>query len=172
MNYEFSAIHSACFPMEECGQLNPFYDYEAKMKKILLLLMVLVMTSETAMAGLLYNYINPDEFKGWVESGKPMHIVDIQVADEFQKHHFKNSIETNAYPVKTDEERKKIDKALEEFKKNDTEIVVVCPRGGGGAKRSYDYLKENGVPEVKLYILKGGVEKWPYKEMLEKTVAN
>lgn len=43
---------------------------------------------------------------------------------------------------------------------------------GGGAKRSYDYLKENGVPEVKLYILKGGVEKWPYKEMLEKTVAN
>lgn len=142
------------------------------MKKLLLLLMVLVMTSGTAMAGLFYNYVSPDEFKGWLEGGKPVLIVDIQVADEFKEHHFKNSIETNAFPVNTDEERKQIDRAVQVYKETGHDVVVVCPRGGGGAKRCYDYLQESGVPKDKLTILKGGVEKWPYKEMLEKTVTN
>ena len=141
------------------------------MKKLLLPLMFVMLTFGTAVAG-SYNYINPDEFKGWLESGKPMIIVDIQVADEFKQHHFKNSIETNAYPVDTDEQRKQIDKGVEAFKQTGQEVVVICPRGGGGAKKCYDYLKENGVPKEKLLILKGGVQKWPYQELLEKTAAN
>lgn len=129
------------------------------------------MAAGTAVAG-SYNYVEQDEFKEWLESGKSMIIVDIQVEEEFDQHHFKDSIETNAYPVKTDEQRKKIDKGVEAFKQTGQEVVVICPRGGGGAKKCYDYMKENGVPEEKLIILEGGVQKWPYREMLEKTATN
>ena len=46
------------------------------------------------------------------------------------------------------------------------DVVVICPRGGGGAKRCYDYLKSQGVPDAKLFILEGGVDKWPNRDML------
>lgn len=113
-----------------------------------------------------FNYLEPETFKQWLAEGKPIIIVDIQVADEFAAHHFPGSIETNAFPVKTESERKLIDPAAQAFRTKGHDIVVVCPRGGGGAKRCYSYLKSQGVPEDKLIILKGGVEKWPYREML------
>lgn len=115
-----------------------------------------------------FNYVKADEFKQWLDSGKAMVLVDIQVKDEFPKHHFKNSIATYSFPVETEEQRKMIDPAVAAAKAAGTDVVVVCPRGGGGAKRCYTYLKEQGVPEAKLFILEGGVEKWAHKEMLEK----
>jgi hypothetical protein len=58
-----------------------------------------------------------------------------------------------------------IDPALALVEKNIYEaVVVVCPRGKGGAKRAYDYLGKQGVPEAKLYILTGGMAKWPHPE--------
>lgn len=113
-----------------------------------------------------FNYVKADEFKQWLDSGKAMVMVDIQVKDEFSLHHFKDSIETNAFPVETDEQRKMIDQAVTAAKEAGTDVVVICPRGGGGAKRCYSYLKDQGIAEEKLFILEGGVEKWPYKEML------
>lgn len=115
-----------------------------------------------------FNYVKAEEFKQWLDSGKEMVLVDIQVKDEFSAHHFKNSIETNAFPVETEEQRKMIDQAVTAAKAAGTDVVVVCPRGGGGAKRCYSYLKEQGIPEDKLFILDGGVDKWPHKEMLVK----
>ncbi|NIP26153.1 MAG: rhodanese-like domain-containing protein, partial [Phycisphaerae bacterium] len=41
-------------------------------------------------------------------------------------------------------------------------VVIVCPRGGGGAKRTYDYFKAKGVAEARLTILAGGQKDWPY----------
>jgi rhodanese-related sulfurtransferase len=96
-----------------------------------------------------------------------MIIVDIQDKEAFARQHFKGSIETNAYPVKTDAERKSIDPAVEHFKTSGQDVVVVCPRGGGGAKRCYDYIKSRGVPDEKLFILEGGADKWPFKELFE-----
>ena len=113
-----------------------------------------------------FNYVKAEEFKQWLDSGKTMVLVDIQVKDEFSLHHFKDSIETNAFPVETEEQRKMIDPAVAAAKKAGTDVVVVCPRGGGGAKRCYSYLKEQGIPEGKLFILEGGVDKWPHKEIL------
>ena len=115
-----------------------------------------------------FNYVKAEEFKQWLDSGKEMVLVDIQVKDEFSAHHFKNSIETNAFPVETEEQRKMIDQAVTAAKAAGTDVVVVCPRGGGGAKRCYTYLKEQGIAEDKLFILDGGVDKWPHKEMLVK----
>ncbi|MCB2180499.1 MAG: rhodanese-like domain-containing protein [Desulfobulbaceae bacterium] len=134
-------------------------------RTIALIPLFFLFLTTSVMAG-SYNYVDQDTFKNWLESSSPMNIVDIQVKEEFPKHHFKNAIETNAYPVKTDKERARIDKAVTAYKENNHKVVVVCPRGGGGAKRCYDYMKAQGVPEKDLVILKGGVEKWPHKEML------
>lgn len=136
------------------------------MKKFSFILLAFVCLFNLAAVFESFNYIEPDTFKEWLETKKPVIIVDIQVQDEFAAHHFPGSIETNAYPVKTEAEKKSIDPAVAAYKQTGNEVVVVCPRGGGGAKRCYTYLKEQGVPEEKLLILKGGVEKWPYKEML------
>lgn len=113
-----------------------------------------------------FNYVKAEEFKQWLAAGKEMVLVDIQVKDEFAAHHFKDSIETNAFPVETAEQRKMIDQAVTAAKAAGTDVVVICPRGGGGAKRCYSYLKEQGIAEEKLFILEGGVDKWPHKEML------
>jgi len=45
------------------------------------------------------------------------------------------------------------------------EVVIICPRGGG-AKKTFSYLKSQGVAETKLFILTGGEEKWPHRVML------
>ncbi len=113
-----------------------------------------------------FNYVNAADFKQWLESGKTMVLVDIQVKDEYSLHHFKDSIETNSFPVETEEQKKMIDPAVAAAKKAGTDVVVLCPRGGGGAKKCYTYLKEQGIPEAKLFILEGGIAKWPFKEML------
>jgi rhodanese-related sulfurtransferase len=94
-----------------------------------------------------------------------MLIVDIQPPADFAKGHFKGAIETNAYPLKTDDEKQRIDKTLQRINAAPDDIVIVCPRGGGGAKNTWDYLKSKGVPEGRMYILEKGSEGWPYKEM-------
>lgn len=113
-----------------------------------------------------FNYITAEDFKQWLDSGKATILVDIQVKDEFSLHHFKDSMETNSYPVDTEEQRQMIDPAVAAAKKAGTDVVVICPRGGGGAKKCYNYLKAQGISEAKLFILEGGVAKWPHKEML------
>jgi rhodanese-related sulfurtransferase len=134
------------------------------MKRILLLLtlgMVLAATPLWAAS----NYVEPDQFKQWLESGKIIQIIDIQVPADFQKHHFKGSIETNAYPVKSADDKQKLDKAIPQLSSGQEDIVVICPRGGGGAKNAYDYLKEKGIAEKRLFILEDGMQGWLYKQL-------
>jgi len=114
-----------------------------------------------------YNYVKSDTFKTWIESGKDLVIVDIQTPEEFTKHHFKGAVETNAYPVKSDEERARLDQTLTRISTTNADVVIVCPRGGGGAKNTYDYLKSKGVAEARLFILEKGIEGWPHPEMCE-----
>jgi rhodanese-related sulfurtransferase len=136
------------------------------MKKFFVLTLVFVFALTSA--AFADNMVKPDIFKQWLESGKKMIIVDIQPAADFEKGHFKGSIETNAYPVKTDADRKKLEGSLSKVKASKEDVVIICPRGGGGAKNTYEYFKSNGVPESRLYILEGGAEKWPHKEMYQK----
>ena len=56
-------------------------------------------------AALAKNYVKPDVFKQWLTSNRSLVIVDIQPAKDFEDHHFKGSIETNAFPAKSDEEK-------------------------------------------------------------------
>jgi rhodanese-related sulfurtransferase len=114
------------------------------------------------------NMLKAEDFKKWLDSGKQVIIVDIQPAKEYEQHHFKGSIETNAFPAKTDEERARLDKAIEKAKASKDDVVIVCPRGRSGAQNTYDYMKSKGIEEKRLYILEGGVANWPYKDLFVK----
>ncbi len=130
----------------------------------LVLMFVFVLTTSVYAA----NYVSPDTFKKWLETNKSIIIVDIQPADKFEEHHFKGSVETNAFPAKTDEEKKRLDNVIQKIQTSKDDVVIICPRGRAGASNTYDYLKSKGVPEKRLYILEGGISGWPYKEMLIK----
>ncbi|MDA8164757.1 MAG: rhodanese-like domain-containing protein [Desulfobacteraceae bacterium] len=114
-----------------------------------------------------YKYLEPADMKQWLQTGKEMVIVDIQPAKDFATHHFKGAIETDAFPTETEAERQRLVKAVAAYRAKPADVVVVCPLGKGGAKRTYDYLKESGVPEERLFILAGGMNNWPYSQLLQ-----
>jgi rhodanese-related sulfurtransferase len=137
------------------------------MSRVMLTAFLLVTVLGTAALASSYNYLAPVQMKAWLESGKKMQIVDIQVPAEFQKHHLKGSVETGAFPVKSAEEKQKLDRVIPALAAGREDIVVVCPRGGGGAKNTADYLKEKGIAEGRIFILENGMQGWPYKELAE-----
>lgn len=133
------------------------------MKLLTCLTLLLLSVSTTFAAD--YNYITPEKVKENITENADMLIVDIQVEKEFKQHHVTGSIATFAYPVKSDEDQLKLNQALKIQKDTGKPVVIVCPRGAGGAKRTYDYLKANGINENDLSILKEGMAGWPYKDL-------
>ena len=138
------------------------------MKKIVAVIWITVLGMTQLADASSYQYVTAEELKGWLESEKSVLLVDIQVEKEFAAHHIKGSLETNSYPVKSGADRKRLDPVIElNNHTNDYRaVVVVCPRGKGGAKRAYDYLKKAGVTANKLYILTGGMANWPYPKLV------
>ncbi|MBJ6798729.1 rhodanese-like domain-containing protein [Geomonas propionica] len=136
----------------------------------LTLAVAVFLTATAAFAGPLfggnYQYVAPSDFKKWLETGKKMQIVDIQVPAEFQQHHFKGAVQTNAFPVKSAEDKQKLDRVLPQLTASREEIVIICPRGGGGAKNTYDYLKGKGIAEARMHILEDGMQGWPYPTLV------
>lgn len=135
-------------------------------KRGLLFLLLSLVLCRLAVAG-DYHFVKADDFKSWLQAGKKVAIIDIQPAADFEKHHFRGSIETNAFPVKTDESRQRLEATLPQLTATTEAIVIICPRGGGGAKATYDYLKSKGIDEQRLVILEGGMQGWPYQNLLE-----
>ncbi|AUM95639.1 TPA: rhodanese-like domain-containing protein [Clostridium botulinum] len=115
-----------------------------------------------------FNYIKADELKSKIEKKEKIIILDIQVKDEFDKHHIKGAIETNAYPVKTDEDKAKLDKVMDKLTSSEDPIAIICPKGKGGAEKTYNYLKEKGIKEDRLLILEKGQAGWTHEDLLEK----
>lgn len=113
-----------------------------------------------------YNYYAPDHLKAALEAETALTLLDIQPEDDFAAHHITSALETNAYPVKSDEDKAKLDATLEALKAETTDIVIVCPRGGGGAERTYQHLQTQGIDPSRLFILEGGQADWPYAELM------
>ena len=130
-----------------------------------LLAVTLVLGVAIAALAADYRYVQQDTFKNWLESGKKMILVDIQPPADFAKGHFKGALETGAYPVKSDDEKKRLDHILGRINASQDDVVIVCPRGGGGAKNTWDYLSAKGVAVSRMYILEKGSEGWPYPEL-------
>jgi rhodanese-related sulfurtransferase len=130
-----------------------------------LVISVLLLTS--ASLACAANYISPDELKLMIQQQKDVVIVDIQPFGEFEQHYLKGAIETNAFPAKSPEEKQRLDKTLPVINESSAPVIIICPRGGGGAKNSYEYLLTKGIPENRLLILKGGMAGWFYQELLQ-----
>lgn len=115
-----------------------------------------------------FKYYTAEETKKAIEEKKDIILLDIQVEDEFKAHHINGVIPTYAYPVKSDEDKAKLEKVLPDLKKSTSSIIIVCPGGAGGAERTFAYLSEKGIDKDRLYILEKGQKGWTYEELLEK----
>ena len=110
-----------------------------------------------------YRYISAADLQKRLEGKETMLLVDIQPADAFGKGHIVGSIETNAYPVKSDEERARLEKVLPILAASQDEVIVVCPGGGSGAKNTVNFFKSKGIDEKRFFILEKGRKGWPYE---------
>jgi len=138
------------------------------MQKLLqILTMILFLTLTQSVSAFSYQYITASAVKQHIADHTPMTLVDIQVEDEFNQHHIIGAQATYAYPVKTADDRAKMTPVITPLLSNNDLTVVVCPRGGGGAKRAYDLLLKTGVSEDRVYILEKGQGGWPYPELLD-----
>lgn len=126
------------------------------------LLMTFIIASSAFAMKAEYNYMNAASLQLAVEKNADIAIVDIQEADAFKAHHIKGAIETCAYPVKSTDDKAKFSKTLSQLKNSAQPVVVICPRGKGGAERTVNYLAEHGIAPYRLFILTDGQDGWPY----------
>lgn len=138
-------------------------------KSVLLISSAILLLTCVPMVAMAYQYISPEDVKQGIGNKAAMTLVDIQVEKEFDQHHIQGALATYAYPVKSATDRAKLDSAVSALKNNSDKVVVICPRGAGGAKRAYDYLQSAGIPEERLFILTKGQAGWPYPELLDPT---
>ncbi len=134
-----------------------------------LILGLSLLTAQAAAAGVDYNSISSDEFIKILQEKKPVHVVDIQKKNNYLQKHFADSVGTNAYPVKTDQEKSRINAVLAPLQANTDPVVIVGPRGTRAAQKAYAYLMEQGIAPQRLAILDKGMRDWPAPEMLLNT---
>ena len=109
-----------------------------------------------------FNFITAEEVAAIVRENKDEYaIIDIQPEDAFDKAHLKGAVSTGAYPVKSNEAKQRVKIALQQVLPGQ-KIIIVCPRGGGGAKNTVLYYNRKlGVDNSRLFILQNGQEGWP-----------
>ena len=108
-----------------------------------------------------YNYISAEETAELMrKDASKLVLVDIQEKPDFEEEHLKGALATYAYPVKTEDEKARLTALLPNISP-EQKVIIICPRGGGGADRAYDFYLEKGVKKEQLFTLKGGQYEWP-----------
>jgi len=127
---------------------------------ILCLTLALSLTLTSAVIAKDYNQISPQELKARMEAGDIVNgklmVFSTQNPKEFSSGYLPQAIQTFARPLETEEDYRKLDIVLARALKTTEDIVVICPRGGSGATRPYDYLEKNGVDSKRLFVLTKG----------------
>ncbi|WP_035075111.1 rhodanese-like domain-containing protein [Maridesulfovibrio zosterae] len=135
-------------------------------KKLLLVLGTAIMTLVIAASAFAmkekYNYMSAASLQKAIENKADIAIIDIQESDDFKAHHIKGAVETCAYPVKSDSDKIKLEASLNELKDSTKPVVVICPRGKGGAERTVDYFVKKGIAPYRVFILTEGQGGWSY----------
>ncbi|WP_053062295.1 MULTISPECIES: rhodanese-like domain-containing protein [unclassified Desulfovibrio] len=127
------------------------------------LVSLILVTQVNASIGEEYKYISPETLQGRIKAGdSSMIILDICPVEQFAKGHIPGAIETNASPAQRPEETARLEAALPKLV-GDKDIIIICPGGGGGAKRTVDLYKSKGIDSKRLLILENGMNKWPYE---------
>lgn len=135
--------------------------------RLFILLLCCTLLPLAALAADPYNYISAAALEARLTAKEPIHLVDIQVAEEFAKHHITGATATFAYPVKTEADKAKLEAVLTRIKADRAPVVVIGPRGAGGATRTYDYLLSQGIAAERLFILEKGQEGWTCPTLTE-----
>lgn len=135
--------------------------------RLLPCLLALLLLSTLVFAG-QYNYMSAERLEQMIRQQEPLTIVDIQVEPEFSAAHIKGAQPTYAFPVKTEQDQAKLDAVAANLLKNDTPVVIVCPRGAGGAERTFQYLLAKGIAQQRLQILEKGQAGWNCADLTEK----
>lgn len=133
---------------------------------VLLLSVTMIGCGSNSDSGVSYQYYTAEELKEAIENDQPVFILDVQVEEEFEQHHIVGAVPTYAFPTETDEQKERVISLIPEMEATDAPVVIVCPRGGGGATRAIDALTEAGFPVERLFILEKGQQNWPYEELL------
>lgn len=118
------------------------------MKRFFILLIILIPSLLNAgqISTLCHN-----ELSSWIKAKKPLAIVDIQSAEEFQTHNYADSIATGNDPARL----KKIAARLRTAK---GKVIVVSTTGGTDAVQAGELLVRGGVKRSRLMFLEGGME--------------
>lgn len=135
-------------------------------EKIIFLTSLLLFIMCIPASALAYNIMTADELKNRLKTKEPTILLDIQKKNAYNERHFYGSIRTYAYPAKTDKDLQSVFQAVRMYEQTGNIIVIIGPRGGKASQRTAEYLITRMVPEDKIFILEGGIRKWPYKEML------
>jgi rhodanese-related sulfurtransferase len=139
------------------------------MKLVSAALALALVTTLAASAGAAsYRYMPAAELERRLKAKEPVVVLDIQVEPEYREHRIKGAKPTYAYPVKSPEDKAKLEAALKEIASSKAPVVIVCPRGAGGAERTVDYFLEKGVSADRLYILEKGQAGWSCAELTER----
>ena len=120
-----------------------------------------------ALARSEHQYISAGELAGRLRDRVPTLVIDVRVKEEFDKSHIVGAIPAHSYPVLTEVQRAQLDALLPRLAADESDIVLVCPRGGGSANRTHAHLTSRGIPAKRLFILEKGQEGWPYSELTE-----
>ncbi|RUM38511.1 MAG: hypothetical protein DSY57_02480 [Desulfobulbus sp.] len=140
------------------------------MKKITVFAFVFLLVAVgVAQASSGVNFIDSDRFMKYLEKKKPVYMVDIQKKNDYLRHHFYGALPTNAYPVRSGQDRDRLKTILAEIRKTRNPIVIIGPRGSRAAKRAYAYLLQQGIAPERLAVLKKGIRGWPAPEVLLNT---
>lgn len=137
-----------------------------KQKTIFAIIVMLFMICSIPGLALAYNMMPADDLKVRLDTKNPTILLDIQKKNAYKEHHFYGSIRTYAYPAKTDSDLESAVQGVRMHEKTGNDVVIIGPRGGRASKRTFDFLVTRGIPEDKVFILTGGIKKWPYKKML------
>ena len=135
-------------------------------KKLSLLTTGLLIFLCSAAWGGSYQYLTAAQLKQQLIEKTPLLLIDIQVEEDFAQQHIEGALATYSFPVKSATDRSKLEPLIEQLKVASVPITIVCPRGGGGAKRAYDFLQSRGIASERLFILEKGQQGWPYAELL------
>jgi len=136
-----------------------------KQKAIVATIVMLFMISMPGLA-LAFNMMAPDELKARLDTKQPTILLDIQKKNAYKEHHFYGSVRTYAYPARTEAELESAVQGVRMHEQTGDDVVIIGPRGGKASQRTFDFLITRGIPEENIFILQGGIKKWPYKKML------
>ncbi len=121
----------------------------------------LLVTAAAVQASSMVKYIDSDTFRKYLDEKKSVYMVDIQKKNDYLRHHFYGAVATNAYPVRSRQDKERLKIILPEIRTTKDPIVIIGPRGGNAAKRAFAFLQQQGVDTQRMTILKKGIRDWP-----------